>query len=132
MTRISVVDGAYASFDAAVPANLLGKEGYAVEQVGGARTVQLYTGNAPLLGWLYQKLEGDVAWTVRLAGKGGTVRCVAGGAIAAPPAYVKASAGGTMVLANSADKAHGVKVDPTGVSAANDFIEVHDAFQVVP
>ena len=130
--KITYNDSPYQSWAAAVPANLVGKEGYAVELVPGTRTIQLYTGANPLLGWLVERLEGDTAWNVRLAGKGGTVRCIAGGAIGQAPAYVKAAAGGLMVAANSADKAHGIKLDDVAASALNDFIEVQDVFLVVP
>jgi len=131
MSRQTYNDSPYQSCAAAAPANLVGKEGYAVEQVAGTNTIQLYT-VGPLLGWLFERLEGDTTWNVRLAGKGGTVRAVAGGAIAQAPAYVKVQNGGTMITANSGDKAHGVKINPPGVDAQNDIIEIVDGFQVVP
>lgn len=129
--RITPNDGPFMSFEANVPADLVGKEGYAVEQVANTKKIQLYTGNGLLLGWLVQRLEGDVSWSVRLAGKGGTARCVAGGVINTP-GYVKAQNGGTMIAANSGDKAHGKKIAPNAASAANDFIEIVDGFEVVP
>ena len=132
--KITYNDSPYQTFVAAVPANLVGMEGYACELIPGTDTIQLYSATAgvPLLGWLFERLEGDVNWNVRLCGKGGTVRAVAGGALAQCPAYVKAAAGGQMVTANSADKAHGVKLNPVGASAQGDVIEIQDAFLVVP
>ena len=129
--RLTANDSPYQSFNAAVPANLVGKEGYGVEQVSGTNTIQLYTAG-PLIGWLYQRLEGDTAWNVRLAGKGGTVRVVAGGAIGAAPAMVKMLTGGTMVAAATTEKAHGVKIRDVAASASGDFIEIIDRFEVVP
>ena len=128
-------DSPYASFPAAVPANLVGLEGYAVELVPGTTTIQLYTATAgrPLLGWLFERLEGDVTWNVHLIGKGGTVRAVAGdGSIGQAPCYVKAQNGGTMVLANSGDLAHGYKINPSVADAQGDVIEINDNFIRVP
>lgn len=128
-------DSPYKSFPAAVPANLVGMEGYAVELVPGTNTIQLYTATAgrPLLGWLFERLEGDVTWNVRLIGKGGTVRAIAGdGSIGQAPCYVKAQNGGTMVAAVSGNLAHGTKVSPAVADAANDVIEIADGFVTVP
>jgi hypothetical protein len=127
-------DSPYQSFPAAVPANLVGMEGYAVEIVPGTNTIQLYTAtaNRPLLGWLFERLEGDVNWNVRLAGKGGTVRCIAGdGSIGQAPAPVKAQAGGTMVAAGNGANAHGMKINPVVADVANDVIEIVDNFFTV-
>lgn len=135
MPKQTFSDTPYASFLAAVPANLVGLEGYAVEQVPGTQTIQLYTATAgrPLLGFLFERLEGDTAWNVRLAGKGGTVRAVAGdGSIAQAPCYVKAQNGGTMILANSGDLAHGIKISPSVADAQGDIIEINDNFIRVP
>jgi hypothetical protein len=133
--RTTYNDSPYQSFPAAVPANLVGMEGYAVEQVPGTNTIQLYTATAgrQLLGWLFERLEGDINWNVRLAGKGGTVRCIAGdGSIGQAPAAVKAQAGGTMIACASAGNAHGLKISPLVADAANDVIEIVDNFFVAP
>lgn len=135
MAKQTYVDSPYKAFPAAVPANLVGMEGYAVELVPGTNTIQLYTATAgrPLLGWLFERLEGDVNWNVRLCGKGGTVRAIAGdGSIGQAPAYVKAQNGGTMVAANSGDLAHGFKHSPSVADVANDVIEIQDGFIRVP
>lgn len=129
--KISYSDTAYKSFTAAVPANLVGQENSVVELVAGTNTIQLYTATgAPPLGFLFQRLEGDTAWNVRLIGKGGTVRAKAGATIAAN-AYVKAAAGGTVITADSGDKAIGMLIG--GVAAATgDVVEVLDGFLTVP
>jgi hypothetical protein len=135
MPKQTYNDSPYQTFPADVPANLVGLDGYAVEMVPGKNTIQLYTATAgrPLLGWLFEKLEGDTNWNVRLIGKGGTVRCIAGdGSIPQAPCYVKAQNGGTMVLANSGDQAHGMKISPVVADAANDVIEINDNFIRVP
>lgn len=135
MAKTTYHDSPYKSFAAAVPANLVGQEGMMVELVPGTQTIQLYTatGGRPPLGWLFQRLEGDTAWNVRLIGKGGTVRAIAGdGSITQAPCYVKAVNGGTMALATSGNLAHGFKISPSVADAANDIIEVVDCFVTVP
>lgn len=129
MAKQTYVDTAYRSFEADVPANLVGMEGYVVEIVAGKSTIQLYQAGIPI-GVLLQRLEGSNAWNVHLFGKGGTCRAVAGGAINAP-AFVKAAAGGKMVAAASADKCQGIAILPL-IAAANDVIEVIDNPQVMP
>lgn len=123
-------DSAYRAFKAAVAADLIGKEGYAVEQVAGAETIQLYTAG-PLLGFLDQRLEGGDQWSVRLLGKGGTVKAVAGGAIATP-GYVKPANGGKVVAAAQGNLGCGSKVSPVANSADGDVIEIHDYVVTVP
>jgi hypothetical protein len=105
------------SFEANVPANLVGKEGWPVEMVSAA-TQKIQLLNAGIyLGTLHERLEGDVAWRVNL--RGPIRKGVANGAINAP-AYVKQAASG-LVAANSADKAHGIAISPA-VIAAGDII----------
>lgn len=128
MAKTTYVDTAYRTFEADVADALVGKEGLVVEITAGNK-IQLYAAGIPI-GVLQQRLEGSQAWNVRMFGKGGTLRAVAGGAINAP-AYVKAAAGGKMVAAASADKCHGVAIQPA-VIALNDVIEVIDNPQVMP
>jgi hypothetical protein len=130
MAKESYVDSAYRAYKAAVPADLIGKEGYIVEQVAGAETIQLYTSGIPL-GVLHQRLEGGTEWNVRLLGKGGTVKVVAGGAISTP-AYVKPDSGGKVVAASSTNLAIGVKTSPTAAAANGDFIEIVDRVHAMP
>jgi hypothetical protein len=128
MAKITYVDTAYRSFDSDVADALVGKEGLVVEITAGNK-IQLYNAGIPI-GVLFQRLEGSQSWSVRLFGKGGTLRAVAGGAINSP-AYVKVAAGGKMVAAASADKCQGVAIQPA-VCALNDVIEVLDNPQVMP
>lgn len=123
-------DGAYRAYKAEVAADLAGKESYVVEQVAGKETIQLYTNGIPI-GVLHQRMEGSDVWNVRLFGKGGTVKCVAGGAINTP-AYVKPANGGKVVAAAQGNLAVGVKTSPVAASADGDVIEVVDNFVTVP
>jgi hypothetical protein len=129
MAKITYVNTAYRSFEANVPDDLVGKEGYVVEVVAGSTKIQIYQAGIPI-GVLQERLEGSAAWNVRMFGKGGTLRGVSGGAINAP-AYVKPAAGGTMTAAGSADKCCGVALLPL-VAAAGDVIEVIDNPQIMP
>jgi|GEM_PF-3790949 2-keto-4-pentenoate hydratase len=119
-------DRGYASFVAAVPANLVGKEGFLVELIPGTRTIQLYSATATIqpIGTLFERLEGDTVWNVRLLGKQGTSRMIASGAITTGHA-VKPVNGGTVVQANTGDTAIGVFVGEKN-AVANDVIEVLD------
>jgi hypothetical protein len=128
--RETYVDGAYRPYKAAVAADLLGKEGYVVEQVAATETIQLYTNGIPL-GVLHSRLEGQDVWSVRLFGKGGTVKCVAGGAINSP-AYVKPANGGKVVAAAQGNLAVGFKTSPVAAAADGDVIEVVDNFITMP
>jgi hypothetical protein len=128
MSKATYNDRAYASFAAAVPANLVGKEGYLVELVAGAKTIQLYTatGGVPPLGVLMERLEGDTNWSVRLLGTAATFRAVCGGNIAAN-GQVKANAGGTIVAATAGAGNPTIGFLLDGVAhVANDIVEVRD------
>jgi hypothetical protein len=130
MPRQTFIDGRYASYQAAVPANLVGKEFYAVELVPGTKTIQLFqaTSSATPLGVLCERLEGQDTWKVALYGKGGTVRCIAGGAIGQAPAPIRFQAGGQVVanVTSQASPSHGLKVSDLGANVANDIVEVLD------
>jgi hypothetical protein len=128
--RETYTDGPYRTFKAAVAADLIGKEGYVVEQVAGAETIQLFTTGKPL-GVLHQRLEGSDQWSVRLIGKGGTVRVKAGGAINTPD-YVKPANGGKVTAAVSTNLAIGLKISPVAASVDGDIIEISDAYVTVP
>lgn len=130
MSYETYTDGPYRTYIAAVPANLIGKEGYVVEQIAATETIQLFTSGIPL-GVLQQRLEGDDAWSVRLFGKGGTLKVVAGGAINTP-AYVKPASGGKVVAASSGNLAVGVKTLPSAAAADGDVIEIVDNFITMP
>lgn len=130
MSKALYNDRAYESFLAAVPANLVGKAGYLVEFAPGTRTIQLYTATAarPPIGVLFQNLEGDTYWNVRMIGRAASVRMIASGNIAAN-AQVKGANGGTIVQANTGDNCIGVSVDGAA-HVANDIMEVADSYFV--
>jgi hypothetical protein len=121
-------DRAYESFPAAVPANLTGKAGYLVELVPGTRTIQLYTATTgrPPVGVLFEVLEGDTTWNVRMIGRAASVRMVAGGNIAAN-AQVVGQNGGTVGQATSGQQALGVAIDGAA-HASGDVIEIADSY----
>ena len=123
-------DGPRRAFKAEVAADLAGKEGYVVEMVANKETVQLFNGGIPI-GVLEQRMQGSEDWTVRLLGKGGTLKVKAGGAIATP-AYVKPANGGKVVAAAQGNLAIGVKVSPAAAAADGDVIEIVDVFVTMP
>ena len=123
-------DGPCKAMKAAVAADLDGKEGYVVEQVAGTENIQLYTNGIPI-GVLQERLEGGDTWNVRLFGKGGTLNCVAGGAINTP-AYVKPANGGKVVAAAQGNLAVGIKTSPAAAAADGDVIEIIDNFVTMP
>lgn len=119
------IDGAYATFEANVPADLVGKEYYFVEVVGGTRKIQLYT-NGVAIGVLYNRLEGGKDWTVRLLGGGGTYKVKAGGVIN-HMAAIKADNGGEAIAQGGAGRITGYLLSPVAGAAADDICEVLDA-----
>lgn len=127
MAKITYVDSPYRSFTQNVADALVGKEGLAVEIVT-ADKVQLLAAALPV-GIIQQRLEGSQAVSVRLLGKGGTLRGIAGGVIAAGGA-VKLAAGGKFVAAAQNDKGHGIAL--SDAAADGDFIEVQDVWFTVP
>ena len=118
------IDDRVATFEAAVPADLVGKEDYYVELVAGTRKIQLYT-NGVAIGVLRERLQGGKDWTVRLLGCGGTYRVKASGGIA-HLADVKAANGGTAVDQGGSGRALGYLISPVAGAAANDICEVLD------
>lgn len=127
-------DGPYRAFLANVPGDLVGKEGYLVEQTSTGK-IQLYS-SGKVIGTLFERLEGsNGAWKVRLLGKGGTVRMIAGGAITLPD-YVIETSGGKVIAATTTTKALGLALVPDGgaafTAASGDFIEVQDMRLTVP
>lgn len=107
---------------------LLDKEGYLVELGTADGTVKLATSGNLAIGVLTEKRKGDPHVTVRLLGKGGTVKVRAGGVIA-KGANVGWGTGGkfvTMATGNTLGK----KVCQ-GSSADGDVIEILDAFRSI-
>jgi len=124
MSKEIFVLGPYAPFEAAVPADLIGKEGYYVELVAGTRTIQLAT-TGVVIGVLDERLEGETSWNVRLLGCGGTYNVIAGGAIA-HQADVKAASGGKAVDQAGSGRALGYLISPVAGAVTNDVCEVLD------
>lgn len=118
------IDGSYATFEAAVPADLVGKEDYYVELVSGTRTIQLATSGVAI-GVLKARLQGGKDWTVRLLGCGGTYRAKASGAIT-HLAAVKVASGGTAVAQGGSGRITGYLLSPVAGAAANDICEILD------
>ena len=127
--KVTTIDNAYRTFEAAVPGDLAGKEDYLV-QVTSAGLIELYT-NGVAVGVLHQQLQGDTeTWSVRLLGKGGTVRVIQNEAIT-PGTRVKGLTGGKVVALGASGRSLGVKVYPLGTGAAGDVIEIADVVENV-
>ena len=116
-------DTPYYAFAEETTDALLDKEFYLVELGTAQGTVKLATSAANAVGVLFQKQEGNPHVNVRLLGKGGTVKMIAGGAIA-KGARVTWATGGKLASATSGTLL-GRKLTQ-GTSAANDIIEVLD------
>jgi hypothetical protein len=109
------------SFQAAVPANLIGKEGWPVEilaTTASQTTVQLLA-NGIYIGVLRERLEGSVSWLVDT--RGPVRKGVAAGALAlggaGTPIYIKQSANG-LVAANSGDHVCGLLLTPASAAGS--------------
>lgn len=120
----STIDGCRATFEANVPADLVGKEYYYVELVAASRKIQLATSGVAI-GVLENKLEGTNDWTVRLLGSGGTYKVKCGGAIA-HLADVKAASGGKAVDQAGSGRALGYLISPVGGAVDGDIAEILD------
>ncbi|MCW1913730.1 hypothetical protein OJ996_09100 [Luteolibacter sp. GHJ8] len=116
-------DTAYKAFAEESTDALLNKEGYLVELGTADGTVKLATSSATAIGVLFQKQPGNPHVNVRLLGRGGTIKVVAGGAIA-KGALVVWGTGGKFVSAASGNTL-GRKLTQ-GTSADNDVIEIVD------
>lgn len=125
-------DGAYMTFAEEITDALLDKEFYLVAQGTAAGTIKLAADGDTAIGALYEKREGDPHVTVRLLGKGGTLKVIAGGVIA-KDARVIWGAGGKVITQPGTAGTHrtlGRKLSQ-GNSAANDIIEVLDLIERV-
>lgn len=127
-------DSAYKTFNESTVGALDASVGLAVALDTAENTVKKATSATDSIGVIAGKLQdgplGDGAVNVRLLGKGGTVKVVAGGAIA-KGARVKTAAGGKVVAASSSDRSIGVKLTQ-GSSADGDVIEILDVIEVTP
>ncbi len=121
-------ENGYRTFTEETPGQLTGKEGYLVELVSTGKVQLLASGLA--IGVVHQKLEGANDVTIRLLGKGGTVKCVKGGAIAIG-ARVKGASGGKLTTTSSGDRSIGIIISPTTSGADGDVCEVLDIVEKV-
>ena len=93
-------------------------------------TVKLATSIDDAIGVLFQKQEGNPHVNVRLLGKGGTVKVIAGGVIA-KGARVTWGTGGKVITLTAVAGTYrtvGMKLSQ-GSSAANDIIEILDVIE---
>lgn len=124
----SFTDSPYKTFTEETAGQLTGKEGYLVELTANG-TVQLLTSGLAI-GVMHTKLQGANDVTVRLLGKGGTVKVVQGGAVTVAT-RVKGASGGKVVTADANSRAVGVKISPTGNGADGDVCEIVDSVEKV-
>jgi len=121
-------DTPYKSFKEATTDALLNMEGRLVELGTAADTVQLATSGNNAIGVLVHKDQGNPHVNVRLLGKGGSVKVVAGGVIA-KGANVGWGTGGKVVTLATGNTL-GRKLSQ-GSSADNEVIEIVDAFRTI-
>lgn len=130
MSASTYTDSPYKAFTEETSGQLTGKEGYVVE-LASTGNVQLFT-SGKAIGVMHAKLQGSNDVTIRLLGKGGTVKMVAGGAITVAT-RVKAASGGKVVASSTTgDRSLGLKISPTANGADLDVIEVLDVIEYVP
>lgn len=109
---------------------LLNKEFHLVALGTAENTVKLATSVDDAIGVLFQKTEGDPHVNVRMLGKGGTVKVIAGGVIA-KDARVIWGTGGKVITRPTAAGIHrtlGRKLSQ-GNSASGDIIEILDVLE---
>ena len=125
-------DTPYYSFAEETPDALLGKEGLLVALGTAKGTVKLATSADEAIGVLFEKHGGNPHVNVRLLGKGGTVKVVAGGVIA-KGARVTFGTGAKLVTQPTAAGSYrtlGRKLTQ-GSSANNDVIEILDVIEPI-
>jgi hypothetical protein len=125
---MSYSDSPYRPFKEATLDALLNMEGRLVELGTAADTVQLATSGNNAIGVLVRKEEGRPHVNVRLLGKGGTIKVVAGGAIAKGATVGWGTDG--KVVAQATGNTLGRKLSQ-GTSANNEVIEIVDAFRTI-
>lgn len=124
-------DNGYRTFTEETPGQLTGKEGYVVEINSNGKVILAGTDLTKIIGVVHGKLEGSNDVTVRLLGKGGTVKCVKSGAIAIG-ARVKAVSGGKIIgTTTSGDRTIGIVISPTTSGADGDVCEVLDFMEKI-
>lgn len=123
-------DTAYKAFKEETTDALLDKEFYLVALGTAAGTVKLATSVDDAIGVLFQKQPGNPHVTVRLLGKGGTVKVIAGGVIAKAARVIWGT--GAKVITQPATggiyRTLGRKLSQ-GSSASGDIIEIDDIIE---
>lgn len=111
---------------------LLDKEHYLIAQGTAEGSCKLATSTDDAIGVLYAKREGDPHVTVRLLGKGGTVKVIAGGVIAKDARVIWGTGGKVITRPTSAGthRTLGRKMSQ-GNSASGDIIEILDLVEKV-
>lgn len=125
-------EGPYATFAEETTDALLDKEFYLVALGTDAGTVKLATSVDDAFGVLAAKREGDPHVSVRLLGKGGTVKVIAGGVIAKDARVIWGAGGKVLTKPTAAgnQRTLGRKLSQ-GNSAANDIIEIDDIVEFI-
>ena len=123
-------DTPYYTFKEETTDALLDKEFYLVALGTAEGTIKLATSIDDAIGVLFKKQEGNPHVNVRLLGKGGTVKVIAGGVIAKGARVTWGTGGKVITLTASAGtyRTLGVKLSQ-GSSAANDIIELFDVIE---
>lgn len=125
-------EGPCATFAEETTDALLDKEHHLVALGTAEGTVKLAADGDTAIGVLQEKREGDPHVTVRLLGKGGTVKVIAGGVIAKDARVIWGTGGKviTQTLTTGTYRTLGRKLSQ-GNSAANDIIEILDIIERV-
>lgn len=132
MSTTAYVDTAYAPFVEATLDTLVDKEGFLVELGTAADSIQIATSAPTAFGVIFKKEKGNPHVNVRLLGKGGTARVVAGGVIA-KGAMVMWGTGGKVIAVPGTTgtyRAIGRKLTQ-GSSADGHVIEILDDAQTI-
>lgn len=125
-------DSPYLTLTEETPGALTGKEGYLLELGTAAGTVKLAASGENAIGVMHRKLEGDDSVSVRLLGKGGTVKVKAGGVIAKGDRVIWGTGGKviTQTLTAGTYRTLGRNLSQ-GNSASGDIIEILDVIERV-
>lgn len=123
-------EGPYRTFVESITDALLDKEFHLVALDTNENTVKLATSTQDAIGVLYQKREGDPHVTVRLLGKGGTVKVKAGGVIAKAAKVIWATGGEVITIPTAAGVHRSIgRYIGQGNSADHDIIEILDVIE---
>lgn len=125
-------EGPYKSFEEENLLDLEGKEYFLVALGANENTVKIATSGDEVIGVLHARNPMSKEVTVRLLGKGGTVKVKAGGVIAKNARVVWGAGGKAVTIPGAAGsyRTLGRKLTQ-GDSAANDVIEVLDLIEPV-